>query len=190
MPILLDREQAKPRTATGPVLNESPRGQVVGGPPQDSSIVVIENPSEGQVMGLLFSRQFQAGSDKARTLRSVDHFRIDTKAKAIVEHSIYNAVQVKADTHRMFGKYEYLETGDQHRVLPNPSAIPYEVAFFDPGAYEQYLRSLRTGNVSADALVDLNLSLAAKVNSFKISAGNLVLPENYAALTRKELGFS
>lgn len=182
MPVTLEAPIILPRTVTDPILDESPRGQEVAGPPQDSAIIVIENPitTEGKFMGMLFGTV--NSGPLMTTFRNVDYFRLDLREERVEEYSNFAAVSVKQGL--IDGStYQYLETGDLRRRLPNPTTQPYKPAFLEDSLFAYYRAHFIRGDVFPDALREVNFGLAKRVSDFELDTkGNLLLPNNYASL--------
>lgn len=190
--LLIERSGGTPPTATDPVLKEAPRGQAVAASPQDSAIIVTENPaaSDNRYLGLLFAGQFiqTAGAEMPfRTFRETHYFRLNLEDSSVAEETQIVQVELRRGFDPVARIYDFLDAGGSTGVLPNPSEVPYGIAFMNPALYERYLSNFKQGapGIFPDTLADVSGSIAMRVRGFKIDAAtrSLVLPPNYASLT-------
>lgn len=196
--LLLERGGDIPSTATDPVLKEVPRGREVAASPQDSAIVVTENPaaSDNRYLGLLFAGQFTqtAGAEMpVRTFRETHYFRLNLEESRVAEEAQIAQVELRKGFGPVVRMYDFLDAGGSVGVLPNPSEMPYGIAFMNPALYERYLNNFRQGapEIFPNTLADVSGSIAMRVRGFKIDAAtrSLVFPPNYASLTFRSFMF-
>lgn len=177
-------EDKTPTTETEELLERDPQRFESGGSTQDSSVTVIENSIVDGHIGYLFAAHFSE-SPVSRFLKEVAHFRLSVSNFEITETADYDRVEIEGGfSPGVRFKYDFLTARNGQITLPRPTILPYEIAFFEPQAYQRLLEGMRNEKSIKDTVGQVNRLLVQKVRTFSLQPDSqlLILPSNYAAL--------